>query len=91
MKDVNEKDRVDAIKRYLEGERQVDICKSLGKTKCWLMKWLKRYRRGKKDWYKDLSKKPDITPKKIDASIETVIIKIRESLMDGNEDSTKYE
>ena len=90
MPDTNEKERIEALKRYLEGERQVDICRSLGKTKLWFMKWLKRYRTGKEEWYKDLSKRPLVTPKKVDESIESVITKIRESLMEGSEDSTKY-
>jgi putative transposase len=45
---------------------------------------------GKEEWYKDLPKRPLVTPKKIDESIESVITKIRESLMEGSEDSMKY-
>ena len=91
MKDANEIERTEAIKRFLLGERQIDICKDLGKSKPWFMKWVKRYRTGKEDWYKDLPKIPLTTPTKIDESIESVIIKIRESLMNGTEDSMKYE
>jgi putative transposase len=91
MKVGNENERIEAIKRYLVGDRQIDICKDLGKSKPWFMKWVKRYRTGKDDWYKDLPKSPLITPTKIDESIESVIIKIRESLMNGTEDSMKYE
>ena len=54
MEDANEEERVEAIKRYLEGEKPVDICRILGKTKPWLMKWVKRYQTGKEGWYKDL-------------------------------------
>ncbi len=90
MEDTNEEERVEAIKRYLEGEKPVDICRILGKTKPWLMKWVKRYRTGKEEWYKDLSKRPLFTPKKVDESIETVVVKIRKSLMEGCEDFTKY-
>jgi putative transposase len=77
MNDVNEKERVEAIKRYLEGEKQSDICRKLGKTKTWFIKWLKRYRSGKEKWYKDLPKRPLFTPIKVDKSLESVIVKIR--------------
>lgn len=90
MKNANEEERLEAVKRYLEGEKPVDICRSVRKTKPWLMKWLKRYRTGNEGWYKDLPKRPHITPNKIDESIEAVIIKIRESLMEGSEESMKY-
>ena len=90
MENANEEERREAIKRYLEGERPVDICRSVRKTKPWLMKWLKRYWTGNKEWYKDLPKRPHITPNKVDESIEAVIIRIRESLMEGSEESMKY-
>ena len=64
MNDANEKDRIEAIKRYLAGERQVDICKNLGKSKPRFMKWMKRYRTGVEEWYKDFPKSPLNTPKK---------------------------
>jgi hypothetical protein len=90
MNDVNEKERVEAIKRYIEGEKQTDIFRILGITKIWFIKWLKRYRSGKEEWYEDLPKRPLVTLKKIDMSLESVIVKIREPLIEGSEDSMKY-
>ena len=90
MRDIDEEERIGAIKRHIEGERSVDIYRSLGKSKPWLMKWWKRYRSGDKEWYKDLPKRPHTIRKKIDARIENTVIVIRKSLMDGTEDSTKY-
>lgn len=86
----DEKERKEAIKRYTEGERPVDIYRSLGKSKPWFMKWLKRYRTGRKRWYKDIPRKPKTIPNKIDERIEKAIIRIRKSLMEGNEDATRY-
>jgi len=48
-----EEERINAVMRYLEGERQVDIYRSLGRSKFWLNKWRNRYKTGRKDWYKD--------------------------------------
>jgi putative transposase len=90
MREIYEEERIEAIKRHVEGERSVEIYQSLGKSKPWFMKWWKRYRAGNKEWYKDLPKRPHIIRKKIDGRIETAVESIRKSLMDGTEDSTKY-
>lgn len=87
---VEEKERKQAIKRYLEGEAPVDIYRSLGRSKPWFMKWLKRYKTGHKKWYNDLPRKPKNIPNRIDERIEKAVIKIRKSLMEGGEDDTRY-
>lgn len=88
--EIYEEERIEAIKRHIEGERPVEIYRSLGKSKPWFMKWWKRYRTGNKGWYKDLPKRPRTIRKKIDGRIETAVVVIRKSLMDGTEDSTRY-
>lgn len=81
---------MEAIKRYIEGERQIDICKSLGKSKSWFVKWLNRYKSGSGDWYKEQLKSAKIHPNKIDQSIENAVVKIRNSLMEDTGNTTKY-
>jgi transposase len=34
--------RLEAVQRYLAGESATEICRSLGKSRVWLYKWLKR-------------------------------------------------
>ena len=85
-----EKERKQAIKRYSEGERPVDIYRSLGKSKPWFMKWLRRYRTGRKNWYKDLPRKPKTIRNKTDERIEKAIVRIRKLLMDGSEDANRF-
>jgi putative transposase len=87
---TDEEIRILAIKCYIEGEKQVDIYESLGKSKSWLKKWIKRYRTGSEEWYKDHSKRPHTSNNKIDGRVEAVVINVRESLMDGRDESTKY-
>jgi len=41
LESTDEEIRIVAIKRYIEGEKQVDIYESLGKSKSWLKKWIK--------------------------------------------------
>lgn len=36
-------DRIDAIRRYLQGEPASALSRALGRTRYWLYKWLKRY------------------------------------------------
>lgn len=85
-----EEERIKAIQRYLEEEREVDIYKSLERSKGWFNKWLGRYKTGRKGWYKDLPKRARVIPHKSSERIEQIVVKIRKSLMDGTEDSTKY-
>ena len=57
-----EEERIKAIQRYLEVEREVDIYKSLERSKGWFNKWLGRYKTGCKRWYKDLLKRARVIP-----------------------------
>jgi transposase InsO family protein len=58
--------------------------------KKWFKKWLNRYQTGQKEWYKDLPRGPPVVHNKVGDKIEQVVVKIRKSLMDGTEDSSKY-
>ena len=85
-----EQERKQAIQRFMEGEPPVDIYRHINRSKKWFKKWLKRYQTGQQEWYKDLPKSSKVIHNKTDDKIELVIIKIRKSLMEGSEDSTKY-
>jgi len=85
-----EQERKQVIQRFLEGERAVDICRENKRSKTWFKKWLKRYKTGQKNWYKDLPRGPPVIHNKTEDKIEQVVVKIRKSLMDGTEDSSKY-
>ena len=87
---VEEEERINAIQRHLEGERPVDIYRSIGLSKHWFYKWLGRYRVGHKRWYKDQPKRAKVIPHKTNERIEQVVVNLRNRLMDGTEDSTKY-
>lgn len=85
-----EQERKQSIQRFLEGERAVDIYRDINRSKKWFKKWLNRYQAGQKEWYKDLPRGPPVTHNKTEDKIEQVVVKIRKSLMDGTDDSTKY-
>lgn len=85
-----EEERIKAIQRYLEGEREADIYRSVERSKGWFNKWLGRYKTGRKGWYKDLPKRARVIPHKTSERIEQIVVNIRKALMAGTEDSTKY-
>ena len=85
-----EEERINAIQRYLEGEKPVEIYRSTGRSKRWFNKWLSRYKTGRGGWYKDLPKKATVIPNKTDERIEQAIVNLRKSLMDGTADFARY-
>jgi putative transposase len=85
-----EQERKESIQSYMEGSRPVDIYRHINKSKKWFNKWLKRYQTGQKNWYKDLPRKHELVHNKTDKKIELVVIKIRKSLMDGSDESSRY-
>jgi len=50
--------RKTAIERYLQGESPKSIYTDLKRSKYWFFKWLKRYKTGEPEWYKDNSRAP---------------------------------
>lgn len=87
---AKEKERINAIQKYIEGERPVDVYRDLGRKKTWFYKWLARYQTGRKRWYKDLPKRPKVLSRKTEKRIEQSVVNIRKRLMDGNDESMKY-
>ena len=90
----DEQERIDAVNRYLKGERPVDICKTFGRSKGWLYKWVGRYnnakRGGKRKWFQEHSRAAKNVHGKTNPIIEKLVINVRKSLVGGNTDETKY-
>lgn len=75
-----EKLREIAIPRYKNGQSPKAIYESLGKSKAWFFKWLKRYKLEKDNWSKSISRKPGKSPKRIDGDMEATVIQKRKEL-----------
>ena len=69
-----------AIQRYLEGEKPITIYSDLNRSKKWFFKWLKRFKSGQKDWYKDQSRAPKNSPRRIADTDKQRIIETRKRL-----------
>ena len=60
MKNKDEQQRILAVQRFRNGEKPESICASLGKSKAWLYKWLKRqeHHDNEEPWSKESSRRP---------------------------------
>ena len=89
-----EHERIDAVNRHQRGERLSKICKSLGRSRSWLQKWVGRYasfdKSSGKEWFKEESRAPKNVHGKTDSEIEQLVVNVRKSLMEGTTEDTKY-
>jgi transposase InsO family protein len=72
--------REQAIRRYENGESPQKIYQSLGKSKTWFFKWLKRSQLDGENWASDLSKRPHQFRKRVDETMEQSVIEARKCL-----------
>ena len=72
--------RKTAINRYLQDENPKSIYSDLGRSKNWFFKWLKRYKSGDPNWYKDQSKAPIRRPTALNKIEKQRIISVRQRL-----------
>jgi len=77
--------RINAIRRYLSGEKPSSIYWSFGKSRQWLWYWLNRYDPQDPKWYEDKSKSNKTIHNKIDSNLEQLICNVRKRLV-----KTKY-
>lgn len=87
---TEEKERIRAIKRHQEKEEPIVIYKSMGRSKRWFFKWLKRYKTGDKEWYQDRPKTPLNVPHKTSSTKEEAVVNIRKTLMEGTEEFARF-
>jgi transposase len=77
---MSEEQRKQAIQRYFQGEEPKSIYTSLNRSKEWFFKWLKRYKSGVAEWYKEQSRAPLRTPGRISDNQKQAIILTRNHL-----------
>ncbi|MDD4358105.1 MAG: helix-turn-helix domain-containing protein [Smithellaceae bacterium] len=72
--------RILAVQRFKNGESPESICTSLGKSRVWLYKWIKRYSGEEPSWCEDRSRRPLSTPLHTPAEVEEIVKMIRLNL-----------
>ena len=50
--DIEEQDRIDAVNRYMKGDKPANICRDINRSKKWLFKWVNRFKTGDEGWYR---------------------------------------
>jgi putative transposase len=69
-----------AVQRFKAGESPNSICTSLGKSKFWLYKWVKRFDESDASWLEDHSRRPLVIPNRTASEIEEIVKLIRLNL-----------
>lgn len=78
---MEEELRREAIRRHvIGGEEPKVIYTELHRSKQWFFKWLKRYRTGNTDWYKDISRAPVARARETSGEEKELILSIRKRL-----------
>ena len=77
---MSEEQRKQAIQRYFQGEKPKSIYTSLNRSKEWFFKWLRRYKSGVAEWYKEQSRAPLKRPERITDHQKQAIILTRNRL-----------
>ena len=80
MEEESKQHRILAVQRFKNGESAESICTSLGKSKFWLYKWVKRHTAEETSWCDDLSRRPLLTPNRTPAEIEEIVKMVRLNL-----------
>jgi len=50
--DDKEEERIEAVNRYILGDKPSNICKDANRSEKWLFTWVKRFKTGEEEWYK---------------------------------------
>jgi putative transposase len=80
MSEASVVEREQAVQRFQAGESPTAICRSVGRSREWLYKWVTRFDTGQDDWAQDGSRRPHRSARRTAASIETAIVTARRSL-----------
>jgi hypothetical protein len=83
--DGQERDRKIAVERYLEGEGISAICASLGYSRDWFHRWLKRFQSGDPEWFRERSRRPHWIALRTPREIEEIVKLVRLGLYNRGE------
>lgn len=76
----DEKQRILAVRRFLAGEKPESICSSLGRSRPWLYKWVRRHSDHDDTWFSSSSKRPVNTANRTPTEIEEIVKLVRLNL-----------
>jgi len=88
--DFEEEERIEAVNRYIRGDKPSNICRDAGRSEKWLFKWVNMFKTGEEEWYKSRSRAPKKHGRKTGKGMESTVVNVRIALMEGNEHESKY-
>ena len=80
MEEENKQERIFAVQRFQRGESPESICASLGKSRSWLYKWIRRYLENDDSWSDSRSKRPLTVSTYTSTEIEEIVKMVRLNL-----------
>lgn len=80
MEAKNKRQRILAIERFKSGETPESICTSLGKSKSWMYKWIRRYLDNGDSWNESRSRRPHTISNYTPAEIQEIVKMVRLNL-----------
>ena len=87
---IEEQERIEAVNRYIRGDKPANIYGEMNRSETWLFKWVKRFKSGDREWYKSQSRAPNNPGRATCEDIEKAVVNTRIALMDSNEHESKY-
>lgn len=88
--DIEEQERIEAVNRYIRGDKPANIYGEMNRSETWLFKWVKRFKSGDREWYKSQSTAPNNPGRATCEDIERAVVNTRIALIEGNEHESKY-
>jgi putative transposase len=80
MKNDLRQERIQAVQRFLKGEKTEAICVSLGRSKSWLYKWVDRYAAEDTSWSNCRPRRPHGNALRTPQEVEEIVKMIRLNL-----------
>ena len=53
--EVEEQERIDCVNRYIRGDKPMNICRDVGRSKTWLFTWVSRFKNGEEECKKKMN------------------------------------
>lgn len=75
--------RSEAVRRRLAGEAPAEIARSLGRSRQWVAKWVRRHRSGGERWAEGVRRGPRQATNRTSAQVEALVLAVRERLTEN--------
>ena len=73
--------RREAVRRRLAGESPAEIARTLGRSRQWVAKWVRRQEAGEEEWASGRKRGPGRAPHRTAPETEALVLAVRERLV----------